>query len=45
MKRDREVYDCLPDIQKALRLPGFEQEAASASAEFVPVFGRDESFV
>ena len=25
--------------------PGFEQEAASASAEFVPVFGRDESFV
>ena len=38
-------YRRVRDHMLALGLPGFEQEAASASAEFVPVFGRDESFV
>ena len=31
--------------QVALELPGYEQEASIASAEFVPLFGEDESFV
>ena len=33
-----------PD-QIALELPGYEQEAASASEDFVPLFGQDESYV
>lgn len=38
-------YRRVRDHMRALELPGFEQEAASASEEFVPLFGRDESYV
>ena len=38
-------YRRVRDHMLALELPGYEQEAASASAEFVPLFGEDESFV
>lgn len=38
-------YRRVRDHMRALELPGFEQEAASASEDFVPLFGRDESYV
>lgn len=38
-------YRRVRDHMRALDLPGFEQEAASASEDFVPLFGRDESYV
>ena len=38
-------YRRVRDHMRMLELPGYEQEAASASAEFVPIFGRDESYV
>ncbi len=38
-------YRRVRDHMRALELPGLEQEAASASEEFVPLFGRDESYV
>lgn len=41
---DRE-YRRVRDHMRALGLPGYLQEPDSASADFVPVFNRDESFV
>ena len=38
-------YRRVRDHMLALGLPGFVQEKAAASAEFVPLFGRDESYV
>ena len=38
-------YHRVRDHMLALGLPGFVQEKAAASAEFVPLFGRDESYV
>ena len=38
-------YRRVRDHMRMLELPGYEQEAASASAEFVPIFGKDESDV
>lgn len=38
-------YRRVRDHMRALDLPGFEQEAASASEDFVPLFGKDESYV
>lgn len=38
-------YRRVRDHMIALELPGFRQEAASASTDFVPLFGMDESFV
>lgn len=38
-------YRRVRDHMLALGLPGFLQEPASASTDFVPVFNRDESFV
>ena len=38
-------YRRVRDHMRALELPGFEQEAASASEDFVPLFGQDESYV
>ena len=38
-------YRRVRDHMEALGLPGFVQESAAASADFVPVFNRDESFV
>ena len=38
-------YRRVRDHMRALELPGFEQEAASASEDFVPLFGKDESYV
>ena len=38
-------YRRVRDHMRMLELPGYEQEAASASAEFVPIFGKDESYV
>ncbi len=38
-------YRRVRDHMLALELPGFLQEATSASADFVPVFGQDESFI
>ncbi len=41
----RREYERVRDHMLALGLPGFEQEAASASGDFVPAFNRDDSFV
>ena len=38
-------YRRVRDHMLALALPGFVQEKAAASAEFVPLFGQDESYV
>lgn len=38
-------YRRVRDHMRALELPGYEQEAASASEDFVPLFGQDESYV
>ena len=38
-------YRRVRDHMEALGLPGFVQESAAASADFVPVFNRDESFL
>lgn len=38
-------YRRVRDHMQALELPGFLQEATSASADFVPLFGQDESFI
>ncbi|MGN1020761.1 MAG: radical SAM protein [Aristaeellaceae bacterium] len=38
-------YRRVRDHMLALGLPGFVQEKAAASAEFVPLFGQDESYV
>ena len=41
---DRE-YSRVRDHMAALNLPGFLQEPDAASADFIPLFNRDESFV
>ena len=38
-------YRRVRDHMRALELPGYEQEAASASEDFVPLFGQDESYI
>ena len=38
-------YRRVRDHMRALELPGFEQEAAAASTDFVPCFGQDESYI
>jgi len=38
-------YRRVRDHMIALELPGYRQEASSASAEFVPLFGKDESYI
>ena len=38
-------YRRVRDHMLALGLPGYEQEASSASEEYVPLFGQDESFI
>ena len=38
-------YARVRDYMMALELPGFQQEAVSASKDFVPLFDKDESFV
>lgn len=38
-------YRRVRDHMLALGLPGFQQEAAAASTDFVPVFGQDESYI
>jgi len=38
-------YHRVRDHMLALELPGFQQEAVSASKDFVPVFARDESYI
>ena len=38
-------YHRVRDHMLALGLPGFVQEKAAASADFVPLFGQDESYV
>lgn len=38
-------YHRVRDCMEALELPGFHQEAAAASSDFVPVFARDESYI
>ena len=38
-------YHRVRDHMQALELPGFQQEAASASTDFVPLFGQDESYI
>lgn len=38
-------YKRVREHMEALELPGFLQEKESADAEYVPLFGADESFV
>ena len=38
-------YHRVRDHMQAIDLPGFQQEATSASTDFVPLFGQDESFI
>lgn len=38
-------YRRVREHMQALELPGFLQEATAASADFVPVFGQEESFI
>lgn len=38
-------YRRVRDHMLALELPGFLQEAAAASGDFIPLFGQDESFI
>ena len=38
-------YHRVLDHMQALALPGFQQEATSASTDFVPLFGQEESYI
>ena len=38
-------YHRVRDHMQAIGLPGFQQEAASASTDFVPLFNQDESYI
>ena len=38
-------YHRVRDHMQALELPGFQQEATSASTDFVPLFGQEESYI
>ena len=40
-----EEYRRVRDHMEALGLPGYEQEAASAEAEFIPSFNGEDSFI